>query len=52
VKAIHAIGSRNRIDVTRLVQDRFGVSRPDELAIGDASSLIDELKAAQDGGQR
>ena len=52
VKAIHAIGNRNRIDVTRLVQDRFGVQRPDELSIGDASSLIDELKATQNGETR
>ena len=52
VKAIHAIGSRSRIDVTRLVQDRFGVQRPDELSIGDASSLIDELKATQNGEAR
>ena len=52
VKAIHAIAGRNRIDVGRLVQDRFKVSRPDELSISDASTLIDELKAAQTGTSR
>jgi len=52
VKAIHAIASRNRIDVARLVQDRFHVQRPDDLSITDASTLIDELKAAQSGAPR
>lgn len=52
VKAIHAIASRNRIDVGRLVQDRFNVQRPDDLSISDASTLIDELKSAQTGVSR
>ena len=52
VKAIHAIASRNRIDVGRLVQDRFNVQRPDDLSISDASTLIDELKGAQTGVSR
>lgn len=43
VKAIHAITGRNRIDVGRLVQDRFHVQRPGDLSISDASTLIDEL---------
>ena len=52
VKAIHAIAGRNRIDVGRLVQDRFNVQRPDDLSISDASTLIDELKSAQTGVSR
>tara|TARA_R110002072_G_scaffold289831_2_gene457083 strand:+ start:12851 stop:13354 length:504 start_codon:yes stop_codon:yes gene_type:complete len=52
VKAIHAIAGRNRIDVGRLVQDRFNVPRPDDLSISDASTLIDELKSAQAGVSR
>jgi len=52
VKAIHAIAGRNRIDVGRLVQDRFNVQRPDDLSISDASTLIDELKSAQAGVSR
>ena len=52
VKAIHAIAGCNRIDVTRLVQDRFNVQRPDDLSISDASTLIDELKSAQSGASR
>jgi hypothetical protein len=52
VKAIHAIASRNRIDVGRLVRDRFNVQRPDDLSISDASTLIDELKGVQAGASR
>ena len=52
VKAIHAIAGRNRIDVGRLVQDRFNVQRPDDLSISDASTLIDELKAVSAGASR
>ena len=52
VKAIHAIASRNRIDVGRLVQDRFNVQRLDDLSISDASTLIDELKAVPAGASR
>ena len=51
VKAIHAIAG-NRIDVSRLVKDRFNVQRPDDLSISDASTLIDELKAAQSEASR
>jgi hypothetical protein len=52
VKAIHAIAGRNRIDVGRLVQDRFHVQRPGDLSISDASTLIDELKAVPAGASR
>ena len=51
VKAIHAIAGK-RIDVSRLVKDRFNVQRPDDLSISDASTLIDELKAAQSEASR
>ena len=44
VRAIFAIANRNRVDLPGLLGSRFGVSRPDDLSIGDASSLIDELK--------
>ncbi len=44
VRAIFAIANRNRVDLPSLLGSRFGVSRPDDLSIGDASSLIDELK--------
>ena len=44
VRAIFAIANRNRVDLPGLLGSRFGVARPDDLSIRDASSLIDELK--------
>jgi len=53
VRAVHAIASRKRIDLTVLLRDRFGVDRPDDLTLRDASTLIDELKnGAAAGGRR
>ena len=49
VRAIHAIADRNRIELTARLRDRFGVEKPDELLIGQASELIDELKNASNG---
>ena len=44
VRALHAIANRQKADLARLVQDRFQVSRPEDLSITQASQLIDELK--------
>jgi hypothetical protein len=44
-RAIRAIAGRQRLDLGALLGARFNVSRPEELNIADASSLIDELKA-------
>jgi len=44
VKAIHAIARSRRINVGQFLNERFHVSRPEELSIKDASSVIDELK--------
>lgn len=53
VRAIRAIASRKRIDLIVLLHDRFGVDRPDDLTLRDASTLIDELKdGATTGGRR
>jgi hypothetical protein len=49
VRAIFAIANRNRVDLSGLLSSRFGVARPDDLSIGDASSLIDELKTPAPG---
>ncbi|PHS11663.1 MAG: hypothetical protein COA78_09110 [Blastopirellula sp.] len=46
VRAIHAIANQHRIDLTSELHSRFNVNRPDELAIAQASELIDALKAA------
>ena len=43
VRAIHAIANRSGVDLAPLL-NRFNVSRPDDLTIRDASSLIDQLK--------
>ena len=48
-RAIRAIAGRRRFDLGQLLGERFGVSRPEELSLGDASSLIDELKAPTNG---
>ena len=44
VKAIHAIARNRRIDVGQFLNDRFRVSRPDDLTLKEASQVIDELK--------
>ncbi len=49
VRAIHAIAGRSRVDLTDLLQSQFGVGRPDDLSIVDASTLIDQLKGAGTG---
>ncbi len=52
VRAITAIANRNRIDLTPFLQ-QHGVQAVADLSIGDASSLIDELKGqpAGNGGR-
>lgn len=51
VRAIEAIAERQNINLERLLHERFGVNRPADLSIGDASALIDELKAPMNGGR-
>jgi hypothetical protein len=46
VKAIYAIARTQQIDVESLVRDDYGVKRPEELSLAQASRLIDQLKAA------
>ena len=48
IRAIQAIANRGRIDLGPLL-DRFGVRAPEDLGIGQASELIDELKAQSAG---
>jgi hypothetical protein len=45
VRAIRAIANRVGVDLPELLRERFHVGRADDLSIGDASTLIDELKA-------
>ena len=45
VRALHAIAQHQQLDATNLAQCRFGVDRPEDLTIIEASELIDELKS-------
>ena len=49
VKAIHAIAKNRGIDLSAILRERFQVRRPDDLSIGEASRLIDELKSNDNG---
>ena len=49
-RAIRAIASKQRLDLRKLLEGRFGVDRPEGLRLSDASTLIDELKNPGDGG--
>ena len=49
VRAIHAIASRQRIDLVGELRSRFGVERPEDLSISEASEFIDAIKP-QTGG--
>jgi hypothetical protein len=49
VKAIRGIGRQVGFDLASLRQ-RFGVARPEDLTLKQASALIDELKSAQTAG--
>ena len=46
VRAIHSIAERQKIDADNLARQRFGISTVEQLTLQQASSLIDELKAA------
>ena len=49
VRALHAIAKRQDLDVTNVVQSRYGVDKPEDLSITEASELIDSLKNASNG---
>lgn len=54
VRAIRSICQRQRRDADRLAHERFQVAAVDQLTVPEASTLIDELKAApaRNGGGR
>ena len=45
VRAIVTIARRQRADLEGLLRDDYGVARPEDLSLADASKLIDALKA-------
>lgn len=49
VRAICGIAKRQKIDLSVALQDRFGVARPDDLSIGQASEFIDAIKPQPSG---
>ncbi len=53
VRALDAIAHRQQIDLPALLQQRFGAQHSGELAITEASGLIEELNSqATNGGHR
>lgn len=48
-RALHAIADRQGINLAELLRQRFGVDQAGDLAIMEASQLIDELKGAGHG---
>ncbi len=50
-KAIFAITRDQGIDLREFLKDRFHVSRPDDLTLKEASSVIDELKSGESDGE-
>jgi hypothetical protein len=48
VRAIHAIASRNHVDLDSQLSE-FGVTKPDGLSLSQASELIDALKSQPTG---
>ena len=49
VRAIHAIASRQGLDLAAALHERYGIDRPEDLAITEASETIDSLKAQANG---
>ena len=49
VRAIHAIALRQELDLSEEVKARFGVCRPDDLSLEQASQLIDAIKPSANG---
>ena len=49
VRAIHAIAKRQELDLSEEVRTRFGVCRPDDLSLEQASQLIDAIKPSTNG---
>jgi len=46
VRALHGIAKSKGLNLTRLLQGRYQVDRPEDLAIKQASQLIDSLKSS------
>ncbi len=49
IRAIYALAKQSEIDVVDALQSRFGVERPEELSVIQASQFIDLLKPSANG---
>jgi len=45
VKALHAIAKQQGFDLLEVVRDRYGLDRPEDFTIQQASELITALKS-------
>jgi hypothetical protein len=48
VRAIQSIARRMDADLSSLLREAFGVERPEDLSMNEASRVIDDLKAASE----
>jgi hypothetical protein len=51
-RALRAIADRQGLNLATELQNRFGIDRPEDLGIGEASQLIDDLKSLTNGNGR
>ena len=49
VKAIYAIARSQDVDLVQTLQERYGVGRPEDLSVTEASELIDAMKDSANG---
>lgn len=49
IRAIQVIASRQNLNLTHELQGRFGIDRPEDLSLDDASQLIDAIKPSTNG---
>lgn len=50
VRALHAIAKSQNLNLTKLLRERYQVSKPEDLSVKEASGLIDHLKKSENGG--
>ena len=49
IRAIQAIAGRRNLDLTEELRGRFGIERPEDLSLNEASQLIDAIKPSVNG---
>jgi len=49
IRALHAIANRQGLKLTDILRDRFRVYKAEDLSVGQASQMIDELKGTPAG---